>query len=63
MGSGQVACTKWQGKWDQGNARALNVMLDTIAMKAQEAKKVLMEDDKEISAQAIKKLLDWYRLS
>jgi hypothetical protein len=32
-------------------------MLDTIALKAQEARKVLMEDDKEISAQAIKNYL------
>jgi integrase len=39
------------------DARALNVMLDTIALKAQEARKVLMEDDKEISAQAIKTYL------
>lgn len=39
------------------DARALNVMPDTIAMKAQEAGKILMEDDKEISAQAIKNYL------
>jgi site-specific recombinase XerD len=39
------------------DARALNVMLDTIAMKAQEARKILIEDDKEISAQAIKNYL------
>jgi len=39
------------------DARALNVMLDTIAMKAQEARKVLLDDDKEISAQAIKDYL------
>lgn len=40
------------------DARSLNVMLDTIAMKVQEARKALIEDNKEISAQAIKNYLN-----
>jgi site-specific recombinase XerD len=39
------------------DAKALNVMLDTIAMKAQEARKVLIDNGEEISAQAIKDYL------
>ena len=39
------------------DAKTLNVMLDTIALKAQDARRILIGENKEITAQAIKNYL------
>ncbi|TFF35501.1 site-specific integrase [Mucilaginibacter psychrotolerans] len=39
------------------DAKALNVMLDTITLKAQEARRQLIEENRDISSQAIKDFL------
>jgi hypothetical protein len=39
------------------DAKTINLMLDTIALKAREARRILIDENKEITAQAIKNYL------